>query len=171
MKKLLKVLTVFVVMFGFSGMVMAYDKPNGKFYTGVFGSTGEDDFDLLNECVRSSDDPNICQANANKFSETLYLLSDEYLNKNDEFNNQRFNNDPWTFDDNKPDDEKCYIKNIPTSTKNVGFSDYRDVSTGSYLKKVWVSASNNEGVSGAHDYMAACYKNSDSVTNGKFYLL
>ena len=81
MKKLLKVLTVFVVMFGFSGMVMAYDKPNGKFYTGVFGSTGEDDFDLLNECVRSSDDPNICQANANKFSETLYLLSDEYLNK------------------------------------------------------------------------------------------
>ena len=169
MKKLLKVLTVFVVVFGFGGTVMAYDKPNGKFYTGHFGSTGEAYFYLLNECVRSSDDPNICQANANKFSETLYLLSDEYLNKNDEFNNQRFNNDPWTFDD-KPDDEKCYIKNIPTSTKNVGFSDYRGVSTGSYLKKVWVSASNNEGVSGAHDYMAACYKNSDSVTNGKFYL-
>ena len=32
MKKLLKVLIVFVVMFGFSGTVMAYDKPNGKFY-------------------------------------------------------------------------------------------------------------------------------------------
>lgn len=32
MKKLLKLLTIFVVAFGFSDGVMAYDKPNGKFY-------------------------------------------------------------------------------------------------------------------------------------------
>ena len=165
MKKLLKVLTVFVVMFGFSSTVMAYDKPNGKFYIGQFGSTGEDSFDILPECRKKSGSE-ICEVTAGNLTETLYLLSNEYISRNKKYNNNRENWDT----SQKPDDEKCYIKNIPISTKNVGFNDYRGVSTGSLLKKVWVSASNNEGVSDGHDYMAACYKNSDSVTNGKFYL-
>lgn len=62
---------------------------------------------------------------------------------------------------------KCYLNNIPTSTKNVGFKDYSGVSKGSGLKKIWVTT--DVGVNEGHDYMAACYRSSLGAENAKFY--
>ncbi len=156
MKKLLKVLIVFVVMFGFSSTVMAYDKPNGKYFYRIEGGQYGSISYYREECKEKD---GICVSNSiwnddPSYSNTLFLISETGK----------------VVYHNGDADKKCYIKNIPTTTRGVGFDDYKGISSGSYLKKVWVSTSNNEGVSDGHDYMAVCYKNSDSVTNGKFYL-
>ena len=64
-------------------------------------------------------------------------------------------------------DGKCYLNNIPISTKDVGFKDYSGVSKGSGLKKIWVTT--DVGVNEGHDYMAACYRASLGAENAKFY--
>lgn len=159
MKKLLKVLIVFVVMFGFSGTVMAYVKPNGTFYTykGVV-----------------SEDTGVATEETSNRKETFYTFSKLYGDDTDRFlpiyalSESSFSKIVSGTYYRKNSNEKCYIKNIPKSTKNVYFTDYQDTSSGSTLKKIWQQKEKHS--TDANDIMAACYANSLSSTNGKFYL-
>lgn len=150
MKKLLKLLTIFVIAFGFSDGVMAYVKPNGTFYS--WDGTTSDKKDIFYKVGGSVSGKG-----------TLYLISESTLTKNVSGKNTSYL---------KSGDEPCYVKNIPSSTAGVYFSDYKDTSAGSTLKKVWQDNYEDEGGSNkGNSYMAACYANSTASTNSKYYLL
>ncbi len=139
MKKLLKVLTVFVVMFGFSGMVMAYDKPNGKFYIsdidgGIFRLNREID-------TTYNSDP--------------YALSEKLP---DRVTKEEVAKMPA---------EPCYIKNMPKSTKYVYFKYNEAYSKGDTLMRAWkqFETENNDY---PNRYMVGCYRTSLSVESPKY---
>ncbi len=129
MKKLLKVLTVFVVMFGFSGMVMAYDKPNGKFYY-----FDDDTFKEAESDVNKRDD--------------IYAISKDFANTA---------NQAKVGDNIYEKFESCYIKNMPKSTKYVYFRYNQAHSKGDTLMRAW-RQDETDGTQKPNKYMVGCYR-------------
>lgn len=140
MKKLLKVLTVFVVTFGFSSTVMAYDKPNGKFYI----SDIDVGFHRLNTELSTT-------YNSNK----LYALSEKLPDVVTEEEAAKMPAEP------------CYIKNMPKSTKYVYFKYNEAYSKGDTLMRAWkqFETENNDY---PNRYMVGCYRTSLSVESPKY---
>ena len=140
MKKLLKVLTVFVVMFGFSSTVMAYDKPNGSFYVTHIDSTlGRLNYEM------GTNENNYPYALSEKFANTVIK---EGITVSTE-------------------PEACYIKNMPKSTKYVYFK-YNDAhSKGDTLMRAWKQFETENNVN-PNRYMVGCYRTSLSVESPKY---
>lgn len=143
MKKLLKLLIVFVVMFGFSGMVMAYDKPNGKFYR-----TFDNKLHILDREISHEENDN------------PYVLTEEFANI-------LIKDGIYSTPQKQEKSEACYIKNMPKSTKYVYFKYNDAYSKGDTLMRAWkqLEKENNDNI---HRYMVGCYRTSLSVESPKY---
>lgn len=133
MKKLLKVLTVFVVMFGFSSTVMAYDKPNGSFYYLYKSKFKEVESD------RNS-------------GTSIYAISKDFVNT---ANQAAVGGDTSAYD--YSNSELCYIKNMPKSTKYVYFVSNQANSKGDTLMRAWRQLESDKNET-PHKYMVGCYR-------------
>lgn len=139
MKKLLKVLTVFVVMFGFSGTVMAYDKPNGSFYY--------------------YDEEGFIEAKSNINSrKSIYAMTKDFANIANSYINAGKYYDK---------SELCYIKNMPKSTKYVYFDYNLAHSKGDTLMRAW-RQDETAGTQKPNKYMVGCYRTSLSGESPKY---
>lgn len=141
MKKLLKVLIVFVVMFGFSGTVMAYDKPNGSFYYYEKGFKE-------------------AKANINS-KKTIYVMTKDFANIANSYINAGNAYDK---------SELCYIKNMPKSTKYVHFKSNNQTSKGDTLMRAW-RQNETAGTQKPNKYMVGCYRTSLSGESPKYRFL
>lgn len=141
MKKLLKVLIVFVAMFGFSSTVMAYDKPNGSFYYYEKGFKE-------------------AKANINS-KKSIYAITKDFANVANSYIN-----DGNAYDKS----ELCYIKNMPKSTKYVYFKSNDQTSKGDTLMRAW-RQDETAGTQKPNKYMVGCYRTSLSGESPKYRFL